>query len=118
MIVFILSVLYLFYSSSVISIQHEELELSCAPHEALIQSRRSLYPSTWPVDHGDNARSKFVLEGGLPINVTSEDIKFMANEELDNAQWLYTAGKRFRLLCIYLYLWLFQNDIVLYNHLK
>jgi hypothetical protein len=55
-------------------------------------SRSQLQTSTWPVDHGDTARSKFVFNAGLPVGVKSSDIKVVSNLNLKNAQWVYTGG--------------------------
>jgi hypothetical protein len=62
--------------------------------EAFLEfSRSQLQTSTWPLDHGDTARSKYVMDAGLPVGVTSKDIKVISNLKLNNAQWLYTAGE-------------------------
>lgn len=65
-----------------------------SPEAFLQTSRTSLSPSTWPLDHGDSARSKFVMNAGLPANVTSENMKSIANPYLIGAQWLYTQGEK------------------------
>jgi hypothetical protein len=60
----------------------------------LNRSRTSLLSSTWPIDHGDTARSKFTMSAGLPKDVSAERIKFIENTEIgSNIQWLYTGGK-------------------------
>ncbi len=64
-----------------------------SPKDVLDNARSNLFPSTWPLDHGDSARSKYVVSGGFSEDVRSDDLKFIANENLDNTQWLYTAGE-------------------------
>jgi hypothetical protein len=62
--------------------------------EAFLEwSRSSLQTSTWPVDHGDTARSKYTFDAGLPAGVKEEDVKIMSNLNLKGVQWLYTGGK-------------------------
>jgi hypothetical protein len=62
--------------------------------EAFIEwSRSSLQTSTWPVDHGDTARSKYTFDAGLPAGVKEQDVKIMSNLNLKGVQWLYTGGK-------------------------
>jgi hypothetical protein len=61
-------------------------------------SRKSLHPSTWPLDHGDSARSKFIMGAGLPKDVSSANVKLMMNLNLKGVQWLYTAGNNSNLM--------------------
>eukprot|EP01040_Poterioochromonas_malhamensis_P012541 gene12541-13727_t len=56
-------------------------------------SRSQLQTSTWPLDHGDSARSKFVMDAGLPADVKQEDIQVQINTDFKAIQWLYTGGK-------------------------
>lgn len=67
--------------------------MATEPERFLSHSRASLYPSTWPLDHGDTARSKFVLHGGLPKDVRAEDIKITRNDSLKVTAWIYTGGE-------------------------
>ena len=70
-----------------------ETEKFLSPSDFLEQSRVSLNPtSTWPLDHGDSARSKFALNAGFPEDVTNDRIKSVVNERLAGVQWLYTGG--------------------------
>lgn len=62
--------------------------------QALASSRASLQTSTWPIDHGDVSRSKYVFNAGLPGDVRAEDIKIVSNNQLLGAQWLYTGGSK------------------------
>ena len=54
----------------------------------------SLSQSSWPADHGDNSRSKYSLDAGLPANFNPDDIKIHTQKELESPQWLYTQGSR------------------------
>lgn len=53
----------------------------------------SLDSSTWPSDHGDIARSKYTMGGGLPKDFKPEDLKSVNQDALPSAQWIYTAGE-------------------------
>ena len=52
-----------------------------------------LYPSLWPADHGDTARRKSVLGGGLPASLDADRIELLENSALPNPQWMYTRGE-------------------------
>lgn len=51
-----------------------------------------LFPTLWPADHGDSARRKYVLDGGLPNNLDPSKISTLENPELPYPQWMYTRG--------------------------
>jgi hypothetical protein len=59
----------------------------------LSHTRNSLAESTWPLDHGDTARSKMSLNAGLPIGTKTEDLEVSVNSNLSLVQWVYSAGK-------------------------
>lgn len=62
--------------------------------DALCVPRRSggLLPTLWPADHGDTARRKFVVEGGLPADLDPARIQTIENADLPYVQWMYTRG--------------------------
>ena len=48
-----------------------------------------LFPTVWPADHGDTARRKFVVDGGLPEAIDPERIRTVSNAELlAAAMWI------------------------------
>lgn len=55
----------------------------------------SLYPSTWPNDHGDSARTKFTVGAGLPAEFDASDLKVTKQPNpIPKAMWLYTYGEQ------------------------
>jgi hypothetical protein len=60
--------------------------------EKLDVPRRSagLFRTLWPADHGDTARRKFVIDGGLPRALDADRIKTVSNPDLPYVQWMYT----------------------------
>jgi len=51
-----------------------------------------LYDTLWPADHGDTARRKFVVGGGLPAALDPARIKTIENPDLPYVQWMYTRN--------------------------
>ena len=58
-------------------------------HTLQVRDDAGLFPTLWPADHANNGRQKFVQEGGLPADVSSEELK-VVEAALPYPQWLYT----------------------------
>eukprot|EP00602_Paraphysomonas_sp_CaronLab_P009241 CAMPEP_0185035846 /NCGR_PEP_ID=MMETSP1103-20130426/27903_1 /TAXON_ID=36769 /ORGANISM="Paraphysomonas bandaiensis, Strain Caron Lab Isolate" /LENGTH=555 /DNA_ID=CAMNT_0027573117 /DNA_START=5 /DNA_END=1672 /DNA_ORIENTATION=+ len=80
----------LFATVAVVFGQNAEAELKYDPSTC---RGVSLANSTWPNDHGDSSRTKYTLGAGLPRHFHASDLKRIDNEEMGNAQWIYTGGK-------------------------
>lgn len=61
--------------------------------EFLTHTKHSLSSSSWPLDHGDSARSKMSVNAGFGGKVTAENLGVKVNSDLSLVQWVYTAGK-------------------------
>ena len=64
--------------------QHQPTE----PEE--LHRSAGLFNTLWPCDHGDTARRKFTLGGGLPADFSAEDLTLQQNRSLPYPQWMYT----------------------------
>jgi hypothetical protein len=71
-----------------------QAESIAAPGQTFDVPRRSggLLPTLWPVDHGDTARRKFIVDGGLPADLDPKRVQTIANADLPYVQWMYTRG--------------------------
>lgn len=69
--------------------------IAAPPRELFDAPRRSggLFPTLWPADHGDTARRKFVVDGGLPAELDPDRIRTIVNPDLPYVQWMYTRGQ-------------------------
>jgi hypothetical protein len=70
------------------------LVVAISHFESYTRSRKSLADTSWPSDHGDVSRSKFTIGSGLPRDFDASKLQVSVQNELPNAQWIYTYGKR------------------------
>lgn len=61
--------------------------------EFLTHTKHSLSSSSWPLDHGDSARSKMSINAGFGGDISAVNLGVKVNSDLSLVQWVYTAGK-------------------------